>query len=100
MRTGGKFNVIESKKTKYRISVGLKQLLSSKKTKYRISVGLKQLLSRTGNYIGALFLHCILFVDGSERRNSRRRDLDAVLPTGYFEKFSAIKTEDLENYLC
>ena len=83
MRTGGKFNVIESKKTKYRISVGLKQLSS-----------------RTGNYIGALFLHCILFVDGSERRNSRRRDLDAVLPNGYFETFSAIKTEDLENCLC
>ena len=28
MRTGGKFNVSESNKTKYRISVELKQLLS------------------------------------------------------------------------
>jgi len=45
MRTGRKFNVSESNKTKYRISVALKQLLS-----------------RTGNWRSFLVLYLVVYM--------------------------------------
>jgi len=59
MRTGGKFNVSESNKTKYRISVALKQLLS-----------------RTGNWCPFLALY--LFVCLSMGQNEGTIDEETL----------------------